>query len=59
MILVRTDYPCLRVRRHNDNLGLLLQRPQGGDDRDQLLSLYRRVTTLDRYSNSSSTAQRV
>jgi hypothetical protein len=41
------------------NFGLLLRRPREGYDRDRLLPLHRRVTTLDRYSNSSSAAQHV
>jgi hypothetical protein len=33
-----------------DNMGLLPQRPRRGDDRDRLLPLHRRATTLSRCS---------
>jgi hypothetical protein len=42
-----------------DDVKVVVGTIQGGDDCDRLLPLHRRVTTLDRYSNSSSAAQRV
>jgi hypothetical protein len=42
-----------------DDLGLLPQRPRGGDDRDRLLPIYRCMTTLDCCSSSFSAALRV